>query len=760
MMWRKSSTWSSLVVGGRERVTRGGRRRLGAGGLTLASTAAAACLLAGAPGAAADTCANASLRTGGSAKLPDCRAYELVTPAFKYGELPFSFAAANSEHLGMWSLGAFGEAADDVGAEGAFYDVSRTPTGWQSTSIEPPAAQFNNSSRLNTAVVETSEDFKRALLAEIPISARPIDQRFYIHEADGSLDGSLAEVGPLIPHGAIEEWTPGEFDEPAATYAGASRDLSRVLFYSTKVEGKTNFVWPGDTTVAFASLYEYVGTGHTGTGTDVPALVGVKNNGEPITQCGVYLGMHVGEESGSGNTDNAISEDGSAVFFTARRGGCSQEGKTGTGPAVAEVDARVEHADGSRETVALSEPSHADCEECDLSEQRAAVYQGASRNGQKVFFLSKQTLLPGSEDNEENEARNLYEYNFEAPSGHKLSLISKGVLGVVRSSEDGSRVYYVTEGGHLKLYESPPGITREIATLPEADEADWRLTADGPTEVTPDGRYLVFNSTGDLTPDAGGSGSQLYRYDADTGKLIRVSIGENGFNNKGNSGDSYFMNAPATVGHGSARSAPVSVSDNGEYVFFFGSGALTEGALNDQTINSEGALANNVYEYHDGHVYLLTDGQDRDVIFNASGVNLIGASRSGSDVFFTTGDRLASQDTDTQLDIYDARIDGGVPGPPPARECLGEQCRGSSTSGPEVGGLASNTLSGDGNLPAQPSPPKQTAAQIRAAKLKQALKACRTKRNKKKRKRCEAAAKRSYGQKASTKANKSTRRGK
>ena len=54
---------------------------------------------------------------------------------------------------------------------------------------------------------------------------------------------------------------------------------------------------------------------------------------------------------------------------------------------------------------------------------------------------------------------------------------------------------------------------------------------------------------------------------------------------------------------------------------------------------------------------------------------LIGSADEGRDVFLYTTSQRAAQDTDTAGDVYDARIGGGFPPPPPRPvECEGAAC--------------------------------------------------------------------------------------
>ncbi len=121
-------------------------------------------------------------------------------------------------------------------------------------------------------------------------------------------------------------------------------------------------------------------------------------------------------------------------------------------------------------------------------------------------------------------------------------------------------------------------------------------------------------------------------------------------------------------------------------------------------------------------------------------MNLLGRNVSGANVFFSTFDRLTSEDIDTQLDYYDAHIcsEGELCTVPVLEPSLcGEASCQSSSGAPQGYGVpASQTFSGEGNLTPTPSPPPprvEAAAEKRAKKLAKALKVCRKKHAKHKR---------------------------
>ena len=118
-------------------------------------------------------------------------------------------------------------------------------------------------------------------------------------------------------------------------------------------------------------------------------------------------------------------------------------------------------------------------------------------------------------------------------------------------------------------------------------------------------------------------------------------------------------------------------------------------------IENKPIYAKNVYEYHDGNVYLISDGHDLNVV---PPVSLEGTDASGDDVFFNTADQLAPQDTDTDEDVYDARVDGGFPAPALAPECAGDACQGPLSPTPTLLAPGSEFQAGEAAPLAAPAP--------------------------------------------------------
>jgi hypothetical protein len=694
----------------------------------------------------------------GGSGLPDGRAYEMVTPPQKSAAVIGSVflgltpdVAGDGSRIVLSTVQCFGEVASchaAGGVTGTPYGFSRGSGGWKATALASPATPNGTD-----AVWAVSADAGTALLTS---PTPPVgEEDWYAYR----LDGSLVDVGPTSPPaaGGIGRQVGGN----AATTGPA--DLSRVVYQSRPL-------WPFDASNENAvSLYEYRGVGNS-----APVLVGVSGGAgstDLIGRCGVGLGERAGSYG-------AVSGDGSRVFFTVTP--CASGSGVNAGVAVPafELYARI---DQSR-TVAISARSPLECTSasgCSGSPAADASFQGASVDGSQAFFLDTQQLTntasedgnTASEDSSNRDTGlacwltvgangcNLYEYDFASPTGRNLVAVSAGdtsgggprVQGMMGISADGSHAYFIAKGvltstpndqgevarnGAENLYvferdaSHPTGHVSFIASLLESDNeigpvAVWTSTLLR-ANVTPDGRFLVFESRAKLTADGSGSpeAAQVFRYDAQTGQLTRISVGERGYNDNGNTGvgDARIV-SPLSNRLGSPRGDPT-MSDSGAYVFFESPIALTPGALDDVQVATFAGVteyAENVYEWHEGHVSLLSDGRDvtattSEACKHQSSVCLLGVDSTGSNAFFMTADPLVRADTDTQVDVYDARICTSsspcVSAPAAPVPCQGDACHGTPPAAPPAVGAATVAFSGPGNL----APPLTAAVKPKAKK--------------------------------------------
>jgi hypothetical protein len=781
------------------------------------------------------TCPNEA-NTGFTSALPDCRAYEQVSPTFKNGfEMTVEHALPEGERVQGFSVGLFAGATSGFCATGSSYDSARTELGWTTTAInDAPLTELEYAGGCAVLLLNGEG---ASLLELRPIAGSVYARDLYIHEPGP--DGAFVPVGPMIPPSAIPPSPTGTGPEGGFQNKGlidATSDFKHVLFVLDAqsqylAPGITSELWPGDTTHlqpeqdSYApSLYEYAGTNNT-----APTLVGVDNSGHLISDCGTALGGY--GLNNPGNDLNSLSEDGSHVVFTAI-GATHSECAGLTAPSVDELFVRI----NGDHTVAISEPNalasappDEGCTEvkcrADITEPanfRDANYEKASRNGSKIFFTSTQRLLNNATQDSDAEDSavpqlgekgcdgsskslgtmgpngcNLYEYDLEENPVTKqpfgLSLVSGGdssglgpeVQGVAAVSEDGSHIYFVAKGvltreprgdktgaciaeltpaelaveeetkegrcrpkreaDNLYVRDTETGETEFIATLSEADNNQWLFNAEGaPMNVTDNGGFLVFTSTEHLTTGDASTVRQVFRYEAATGALVRISLGNKGHDGLGASSITSRGNTALTEAEELENDSHPAVSEDGSIVVFASTEALVPQApTNNQCEAEEGGKCVsyfvNTYEYRGGHVYLIADGNEPSL------------SRNGRDIFFSTAEPLVVQDGDHTRDIYDAREDGGFASSVPA-SCREEGCQGLVGAEPVFGAPSSASVTGGGNLalptPVAPKPKPKAKPLTRAQKLTKALKLCHAKHDKKARTSCESTAHRKYGLKA------------
>ncbi len=681
-----------------------------------------------------EACPNEQLRTEQpyGLGLPDCRAYEMVSPPNTEGQDatdPFvravARAAVSGEAVTYASRGSF------AGPTGGTFENQflsrRGPEGWSTQAITP----------LHHAVsAETPPSFET--MAFTP------DLKDGIASTNASLTGEAPE-GEWNFGLYVDDFANGSYryvDDPFALggggyvldTAGTSTDLSHVVV-GTIVRGAGSGAWP---------VSEWVD--------GKVVLVSVTNKGEEIEVPAV----------GAASIDNvwrAVSANGSRVYFSSHAYNRAELTYVSPipGQLYVRVDAEQPQSPMSGEECAV--PTDACTIEVSASQRKAvdphgpqtAHYWGASTDGSRVFFTSSAELTEDAATGPADNAANLYEYDLERPVGERLKDLTideadvdgAAVQGVVQVSEDGSYVYFVADGDlatgatadEPNLYVShDDGAPRFIATLAARDVTDWEASNNGveggggpetgTAVVTPSGARLAFISersltgydneqvepgectesigSGDIGPETGEC-REIYLYNAETGGLVCASCNPSGARPVGPA--NFYANAGNyDEFRPYAQYRPRNLLEDGT-LFFDSSDALVPHATDGRE---------NVYEYEDGDVYPISDVAGGYESF------FMDASPSGDDVFFGSSNQLLPQDTSNNVVVYDARVDGGFPvtvAPPPCDN--GDSCRPPSAPQPGVfGAPGSATFSGSGNIVPAPGVTPVIKAKAKMVKCK------------------------------------------
>jgi hypothetical protein len=416
---------------------------------------------------------------------------------------------------------------------------------------------------------------------------------------------------------------------------------------------------------------------------------------------------------------------------------------------------------------------------------------GTSTDLSKVFFTGAAMLTTHSG----TEGNDLYvcELGPEGPTAPRCALTDltparatghgsltepAEISRVLNVSRDGSYVYFLAKGVQA-VGATPGGGERENLYVAHEQEGKWITSfiaspvgVGGESVVSPDGRWLAFSSVGSLTGydnrdvKTGTPDSEVYLYDAETGKLVCASCNPSGARPAGPSvvpSSPHGVEGAVQLGNFVWQQEPGSRSlfDTGR-LFFDSGDALVPQDTNGNT---------DVYEYEPAGVGSCTaadptfnpmTGGCTGLISSGRGAGeslFMEASAGGSDVFFTTAVRLVGKDTDTALDVYDAHectaASPCASEEAPLHECAStSECRAAPSAPPSIFGAPSSaTFFGPGNLvfetPVKPTVKPLTAAQ----KLAAALRLCRKRypHFRKRRSSCERAAHRTYGPKARSK---------
>ncbi len=601
------------------------------------------------------SCANAALRSGPSIALPDCRAYELVTPANTNGKAPrapntnsagpqFGTPPASPEGGSIAFLTTGGAIPGYPGAgafNGDLYVADRTAAGWQTESAGP-------SGTLSTNPVPggLSPDHAYATGYTGPEDAGSMvvgEFTNYVHRPDGSFkplgEGSLGIDPGATPrmisaggaHIVFETRTVGAALplqlEPDAPPTGTGAIYDRTPDDTVHVVS----LLPGDLTPAGGEESAYRGASADGSvvafevGTSSPLYLRVKD-AETL------------EAGPAGSTFAGLSAAGRYAFYL--NAGDLYRFDTQT-----KASLRVTE---SGDVTVVNVPS----------------------NGTSAYFGSPSAL--SSEPN---------------PQGDEA------------------------QGGAPNLYRWSGGTTSFIATVSEADMdgeftgqytryglGQWveglayGTTASSPARTTPDGTTIVFQSEANLTGYESGGASEVYRYSAAEGGLECLSCDPT---QAPPSGDARLQTIAVTgdPGPDNAYAQVPNLAPDGGRVFFESRDALVPADTDGHR---------DVYEWEadgvgscatpGGCLFLISSGK------SARDDYLFGVSQSGDDVFIYTSDLLSEEDGDETPSVYDARAGGGfAASSSSSAECLGEACQ-PAASAPEESTPASATFQGAGNV--------------------------------------------------------------
>ena len=664
--------------------------------------------------ARAEGCPNEQLRgqDGYALQLPDCRAYEQVSPVDKNFTDALGFPGlAQSSPSG--EAVTFFSAAPFPGVMSAAsiptYLSTRGAGGWSTQGLAPaadPSAAGGSEEGLTEGL---TEDLSEALILVEPGLEAGLAPGIYSYLRD-SATGSFRLLGP-----------------GGAAFADAATGDSRIVFESREQ------LLP-DAAPGVVNLYEWAAGRLILTGI-LPASEGGKApaGGSFAGPGGPALGGVRGGATGKFYTQNTISADGSRIFFS----------DAGTG----RIYMREPQAE---RTISVS--------------AGPAYWRAATADGSYVFYT---------------EGEDLYRFDVESQTREPLTSGPAGVLGTLGiSTENGAYAYFVATGtlagnengnnekaepGKANLYEWHVGETIFIAQLGTEglDPADWHDflhggESQGPAQgekasrVTPSGTTVLFVSQAQLTIYDNAKHDELYLYQAPSDRLICVSCNPDG---TPATSDTYLTNNGELGSEPDARAFLTrNLSEDGSRVFFQTKEALVPQDTNEQTDvyewEREGAgsceRASATFSAASGGcLYLISTGQSAESSYFGD------ASANGDDVFFFTRQSLVSQDRDENVDIYDARVDGGIAAqdPPPPASCTGEGCLAPVDPSPVSGAPAETTFAVAGNLASQSVVEPKPKSLTRAQQLAKALKACKE-HPRKRRATCEARAKKRYGKRA------------
>ncbi|MET0307018.1 MAG: hypothetical protein ABW196_12440 [Solirubrobacterales bacterium] len=648
-------------------------------------------------------CPNQQFRIGFSAPLPDCRAYEMVSPVDKNNgdikallDVPSNPTAHNQSASagGRFTYSSYRGFGDlEAAPYTNQYIASRKDgVGWSSETINVAETSYLSPHSLENHYKAFSSDLCKSWLmvaADPALAPGTPSRQPAIYRRD--------LCGAESAESLIQVDLNGDRDFYPVLQGLSADGKEAILAAESKL---TDDAVDGDWQAYYAS------------GGSLRLLCILPSGAPNSADCsagtsggGASAGGAAGDSSEAGmerkaSVAHALSADGTRAYWTDLTPSADQD----VGPGRVYLRLNPGEEQSAISAGACTEPEKAcTVKVSETKTSQPARFLGASADGARALFEVSKGALAGD----------LYLFDAEAGSS---TLVAGETRGVAASSEDLSRVYFLSGealgggaiAGEPNLYLEQEGTKTFVATLAEDDvnrlipgtgiASDGLSVADPApiyrtTRATADGGVLVFTSAKGLTGqdnvdlESGKADLQVFRYEAELAELTCISCNPSGARPRGKvvaaSGQNLSTGqarAGWLPGAASTLHSPRVLSPDGQRLFFNSFDALLLRDTNGKgdVYKWEAASGQGECDEKGAELYVPSAGGCLSLISSGQSPEdseLLDTSANGDDVFFATSASLLPQDPGL-IDVYDARANGGLPAPPePPGPCQGEACQ-------------------------------------------------------------------------------------